>query len=97
MKAWELLDGPEKWTQGEGARDENGVPVYYNAKNAVCWCLMGALAKCYGSLTPDWYAAVDKVNDALTQKHKNILVIKWNDDPNRTWQEVHDLLKELDI
>jgi hypothetical protein len=38
-----LISDPERWTQGEDARDEDGLPVHPDDSDAVCWCTLGAL------------------------------------------------------
>jgi hypothetical protein len=55
MKAHELIDSPEKWTQLAQARNAHGAEVSYWDRNAVCWCALGAILKaypgnCYGDL-----------------------------------------------
>lgn len=47
MTVAELLTGPEKWTQEEGARDANGVKCHFNDPAAACWCLLSAIYHCY--------------------------------------------------
>lgn len=99
MKAWELLDSPEKWTQGHGALDSAGLPLFNaSSSDAVCWCMEGAIEKAYSN--SDWInpklKAAKKVSGIDVNKIGMIL-IHWNDAPERTWEEVHALLKELDI
>ena len=45
VAARELISEPERWTQGEHARDLNGRRVSPGGPNAVCWCSLGALEK----------------------------------------------------
>lgn len=40
-----LIDTPEKWAQGELARDANNDPVSMFSEKAVCFCAMGAVYK----------------------------------------------------
>ena len=42
-EARELISDPERWTQGEDARDEDGLPVHPDDSDATCWCTLGAL------------------------------------------------------
>ena len=37
------IEKPECWTQHSGARNRAGRAVLSTAKNAVCWCLTGAI------------------------------------------------------
>ena len=91
MKAYELLDKPEKWTQGAFGEDEAGNAVGSRCPTAVCWCMAGAINRCYGTECDEFH---DKVKAKLGGL---ISVVTWNDAPSRTWQEVHAILKELDI
>ena len=49
IKARELISAPERWTQEEFARDDNGHPLTwgYNPM-AVCWCALGAIEHVVG-------------------------------------------------
>ena len=89
MKAWQLLDSKEKWCQRQYAMDANGYTVDPAAEDAVCWCIDGAIKKCYesGMLPRRFYERIPEYSCSVT----------YNDDPRRTWEEVHALLKELDI
>lgn len=43
--ARELLNDEERWTQKSFAKDIHGFPVAAGSSDAVCFCMMGALAK----------------------------------------------------
>lgn len=88
MKAWQLLDSREKWCQRVNARTKQGQETDIHGKDAACWCIYGAIEKCYGEDQRD-------VLQKLWTKH--MFAATWNDEGNRTWEEVHALLKELDI
>ncbi len=45
MKAYELLDTPERWIQGDNARDLMGDPCHPDAPDACQWSLFGALCR----------------------------------------------------
>jgi hypothetical protein len=45
VAAKNLLSDPNKWTKGEMARTINNVDVPFYAKNATCWCTLGAINK----------------------------------------------------
>ena len=47
MKIKELLSGPEKWCQHTMAVDAAGNPIPALSNNAVAFCLVGAVARCY--------------------------------------------------
>lgn len=90
MKAWELLYSPDKWAQGAMVL---GRFSYF--------CIGTAIDKCYAEDPAGHTAAYQKIVDFLRLKNGNWdncnLVIQWNDEPNRTWTEVHCVLHELDI
>lgn len=87
MKIKELLSGPEKWTQHTYARDKNGRDCSQWSQEAVCWCLYGAVDKCYENII--------EIDNKI--REKVISIVDWNDDPNRTFEEVKALVEELDI
>lgn len=85
-KVHEILEIPGTWTQGKAYRDENGksCPI----ENAVCGCIYGLIDLIYRD---KWLEQEAK----LCQKIHG--VVKWNDTPGRTQEEVLALCKELDI
>lgn len=88
MKVSELLATPARWTQGTMARNDRGQPVYPDSKSAVCWCLVGAVAKCYTSHS-DHIRVMGKLKE-----HMSVVSI-YND--THTFEEVKSLVLELDI
>lgn len=92
MKVRELLDVESKWTKGCEASDARGYSVDFNASGASTWCLLGAIHKCY---TDEGMIIVlyNKILETLNVKW----VGKWNDAPNRTFNDVKQLIMELDI
>lgn len=98
MKAYELLDKPEKWTQGTSARNHRHLSVDPNSPSAVCFCLLGAIDRCY----PNYKERIeveDKIRERLAhiQNVKEVFISEWNDNYQRTFEEVHNLLKTLDV
>lgn len=90
MKAWQLLDSPEKWTKGAFARTACGRAVMTGEGAAACWCLHGALGLCYNY---GYDAEAERLRVRLGAND----LVSWNDTPERTHQEVLAVLKELDI
>jgi hypothetical protein len=43
----DLLRDPSKWTKKVFAKTATGNITYPNVPDAVCWCVMGAIVKCY--------------------------------------------------
>ena len=90
MKIYELLDAPEKWTQGAFQRDATGQKCI-DSLAAVAWCLTGAYHKCYNK-DPNCERAQHLLSNACGG-----CVVLWNDAPGRTYQEVIGLCRQLDI
>lgn len=97
MKAYQLLASPSNWCQGVygGIFDGN-----------FCGCVSGAIRAVYG-LGPVDNSTLEVQRDfeRLGQHLKLGIgygsyegaVVRWNDDPLRTWEEVHSALKECDL
>jgi hypothetical protein len=89
MKVKELLSDPSKWTQGANARDSRGIRVPSADPEATCFCIVGALLKCYGTTSTSKYLKI-----AAKIQHND--VVSWNDAPERTHAEVLELVTRLD-
>ena len=85
MKVRELLSDKSKWTQGTFARDKDGFEVNSRSRYAVCWCLMGAVNKCYEDVT--------EVMGKLKTEVGNFV---WFND-NHEYEDVVKLVERLDI
>lgn len=97
MKIHELLDSPEKWTQKSFARLADGNPTNSADLDACSWCLTGALFKCYnpsGDVLNKMAKELPCVGERLAPFN---IVLLWNDDPNRKYEEVFELVKRLDV
>jgi len=90
MKAWQLLEDPSHWTQGDFARDKDGHVVDHSDPAATCWCTVGALRKLY--TFEERHAIFDKLRPILP---RGFTVTDWND--SSTHATVLAKLKELDI
>lgn len=86
----ELLSDASRWIQGVDARDNLGNVVNPNYKTARCWCINGAVLKCYPG---DYATMLCKIADATMP----VGPMTWNDMPSRTFPEVRALLLKLDI
>ncbi len=94
MKAHEILSSPDKWTQHTLARTADGTPTWVSDPSATCFCTFGALILCYTN-GKDHMEKKKKLTDKIGIRFET--VGEWNDQPERTFEEVHALLKELDI
>lgn len=108
MKIYELLEKPESWTQGVSARDKNGKYTATSSKDAVCWCLAGAIMRCYGRQFPEEMstpeAEIAARVGAIDEKIRLFVTrtvakdyVTWNDEPHRKHQDVLNLVRNLDI
>lgn len=88
MKAWQLIEKPENWTQGDTARRRNGEPTRPEDPEATCWCAFGALVKCY-IRTDEFYACHIRLLSHIPD------IGRWNDTNDHA--TVLAKLKELDI
>lgn len=101
MKVKELLDSPDKWTKGAFARTVTGDQRFPNNKHASCWCLYGAILKCCEN--QDSNEVYSKVSDYIqntlgihTPPCINALV-SFNDREETTFEDIKQLITELDI
>lgn len=93
MKIHELFTDARRWTQGTFARNARGETVATSNPAATCWCLEGAMMRCY----PNMYEQ-DRVNTTIRRElGLGGGVVTWNDAPERTFDEVKALVTALDI
>ncbi len=98
MKIHQLLSTPDKWTQRAFAKTETGEITGSLAPEAKCWCLVGAIAKCYDDQSSNGFEMRTAVTRSLMMAAGNPEnIVKWNDDPSRTHAEVLELVKRLDV
>lgn len=99
----EVLTGPEKWTQGYLARTKGAGPIQPWNKDAVCFCLAGALDlvthRGEAGNPGDWQARdiahkeLKGVLNRLPDAHlRDEYIHVWNDEPERTYEQVIELL-----
>lgn len=92
MKVRELLSDPARWTTDRFAKDAAGYGVDPKDGRAVCWCLIGALEKCYGTTYGPEY---DKLSEAIRQKVGQPWVAQFND--RATHSEIIEVLTKAGI
>ena len=99
MKISELLSSPEKWTQRSYARDALGGTVQTRSKDAVCWCLVGALLKCYSgdAAFGDVNASLEAAIRRRQTKGTIPTLASWNDLEGRTFAEVRAIVEEAGV
>jgi hypothetical protein len=96
MKAWQLLEEKD-WCQYALAKDSQGFPVRSNSSQACCFCVIGLLAAVADTSLKDSFSSSYSCLEAHIEKTFNLTVVRWNDHPERTKEEVLAVLKELDI
>ena len=100
MKIHQLLSGPEKWTRYVPARDANGNRVQPRDESAVRWDLLGAIARCYPPAVA--HEVEMRLRHYLFARRNGKLKLGdclscWNDSTRRTFEEVQQLVSELDV
>lgn len=91
MKVHELLTDESKWTKGWYAKTVDGNKVSVTDDAAARWCLFGAVWKCYRD--PARMRTI--LSQVFADRERE--AIWWNDDPERTFDDVRDLVTRLDI
>mgnify|MGYP001559165452 CR=1 FL=1 len=97
MKILELLDGPEKWTQGAFARDRRGEDVDSDRPEAVCWCLSGAITKCHLDSLRSAAEIDNKLRNTCEALYGTSNYVDWQDRPDTTFEQVRALLVLADV
>src|SRR6266508_1642683 len=108
MKINELLSDKSKWTQHAYARLPTGEPCASSHPDAVSWCLLGAVNRCYPAdrglenrheIERRLRAAIQcqTLGTAdLGDEHRPYLH-RWNDHPLRTFDEVLELVEKAGV
>ena len=88
MKAYELIDSPDKWCQHEAViRDKN---------NNCRYCALGCMGAAYLETDDETYVEMKEILlDHITSNTSFTLVSEWND--NSDWETVYSTLKQLNI
>ena len=92
-KVLELLDTPEKWTQGAAARDIEGKPIKATSYHAVSWSLLGALDRV---VHPVHFQKVYQQYVLNVMNKGYINLSQWNDTTGRTYADVVALIHEVE-
>lgn len=91
MKAFKLLNSPEKWCKQAMARNIEGSEISPFNKKACQWSIYGAIMKCYGRKPGLFVENYIKIAGKLDKKYKGSIEL-FNDET--TYEEVVELLKE---
>lgn len=103
MKVHEFLDKPERWTKNAYARNAFNYEVDVDDPSANSWNISGAINYIY-FLTVSSEEKTDDYKKNLAAKMRQIIDIigttqvwEWEAAPERTFEEVHSILKQVDI
>lgn len=70
-----LIEKPEAWTTGVLARDSCGDPTDFNGPSAVCFCVLGALARVTGDESARSGAAHLWLLAAARERHASAVTV----------------------
>lgn len=91
MKLKDFFKSENNWYQGSWGPDEHTMRFIEEGEEDLdCLCLFGALRYCYNiEQQPKIFAKIEKTIGRD--------MVRWNDDPKTTFQDVQDLVNKLDI
>jgi hypothetical protein len=92
-----LINTPRKWTKGETARTIRGFSCSSWSNDAVCWCLLGACHKITLKSAKELYNNNTRYRNLMCEIEKFLptsYVWEWNDTPERTFEDIHDILNK---
>ena len=92
MTVQELLSDESKWTKGTNARGEDKGPIHPGNSEAKCFCLIGAIAKCYLTGTDGYFQAIEKLRRQI-----NGPIPGFNDDPKTTFADIRRVIEAANI
>lgn len=95
MKIRELFADKSKWTRGAMARDKDGNRATPTSRCSTCWCMLGAIYKCYPDLKPGQRSRLGKKLDREAKKRGFAFACQLNDQGG--YEAVIDLVNTLDI
>ena len=97
MKVIELLSDESKWTKGSYALDTNHESVGANDINSVCWCLEGAIKKCY--VTVEERMSARKTIEEVINKDRyyKMTAVGFNDHDTTKFEDVIRYVKLANI
>jgi hypothetical protein len=99
MKVRDLLTHESKWTQYSLARNRVSEGCLVNSPGAAKYSLLGAVYATYGDKTPKARRAITKlvVAAGLPVDVPVQRLATWNDDAERTFEEVRKVIEKADV
>ena len=95
MKIHELLSDNRKWIRRKSAADKYGYSVEPTSPQAVCWCLSGAIEKCYLGTAENTHIRVVIIE--YLQRKLNWTSPLWLYNDAVSYEKIKELVDELDI
>lgn len=92
----ELLDGPNKWSKGEYAVDEDGDKVLISSPKACAFCLVGAIERTLHQTedTSDQAALTSYRTQAVIRDITGCGVVVYNDRRDTTFESIKSTLQK---
>lgn len=84
-----ILDHPGKWTQHRSAAYEHGATAHPWNPGAYAFCILGAIDRATGDDTVLYSRTLQEIGRYVGK----LSIANWNDAPERTYEDVVDLLK----
>src|SRR5262245_7028460 len=93
----ELFSDPRRWTQKAYARDKDGFEINPQHKVAESFCVLGAAWHCYGVGTEKYLEVELRMYHYLEEKFGRDTIVGWQDEEERQFSDIQDLVRELNI
>lgn len=101
MKVKELLADPARWTKASFSRDKWGCPIHPRDEQAICWCIVGGIEKCYPNFEEQKKARkkILRVIEPEIDPKNGSLLLKtiFNVNDSATHAELMKILEEADV
>lgn len=103
MKIKELYSDPSKWAKYHLAQNKNGGTISPSDKDAVRFCLIGALIRCYRDKKYFWEkespyeTAFYKLKYEIESHPNKFGISDYNDSVGTTFEDIKKLVEKLDI
>jgi hypothetical protein len=91
LSVQELLSDPKRHCKGWEAKDSRGNDIDYDSPEAVSWCLVGAVWRCYG--IEDNAEVFARLNKAL----EGLDCASYNDAPKTTHADVLKIVRLANV
>lgn len=96
MKIHELYSDESKWCRGASAITISGNPTHSASPEAVAWCLIGAVNKCYRE-NLEKEEIFNRIVEKIHEKHGINGILNFNDKFTNTFEQIKELVTELDV